>query len=111
MGPGTEEGRGWREQGGQRRRKTKRCILVGDVQEYWGSTRGRKSIRFFTYNICNGLNGGLDLALRGMSQSDKDLGIFQEIKLTDGVYTCGSSGYSVVTMDAPRQQHRRVAVF
>ena len=111
MGPGTQEVRGRRERGGQRRRKTKRRMLVGDVQDYWGSTWGGKSIRFVTYNICNGRNGGLELALIGMSQSDKDLGIFQEIKLTDGVYTCGSSGYSVVTMDTPRLQHSGVAVF
>ena len=72
---------------------------------------GRELICFGTYNIHNGRNKGLESTLRGMSQSDKDLGIFQEIKLTDRVYTCGSSGYSIVTMDAPRQQHSRVAVF
>ena len=43
-------------------------------------TRGAVLIRFGTYNIRNGRNGGLELALRGMSQANMDLGIFQEKK-------------------------------
>ena len=42
---------------------------------------GRVPIRFGTYNICNGRNGGLELALRGMTQANIDLGIFQEKKI------------------------------
>ena len=34
-------------------------------------------IRFGAYNIRNERNGGLELALRGMSQANMDLGIFQ----------------------------------
>ena len=56
---------------------------------------------FGTYNICNGRNGELELALRGVSQANMDLGIFQETKVTDSIYTRGSDGYSVVTTDAP----------
>ena len=37
----------------------------------------------------------------GVSQANLDLVVFQDTKLTDGVYTRGSSGYSVVAMDAP----------
>ena len=40
-----------------------------------------------------------------------DLGIFQETKVTYGIYTCGSAGYSVVATDAPSQHRGRVAVF
>ena len=40
-----------------------------------------------TYNIYNGRNGGLELVLRGMSQANMDLGIFQETKVTDRIYT------------------------
>ena len=40
-----------------------------------------------------------------------DLGIFQETKVTDGIYTCGSDGYSVVTTDVPRRHRGGVAVF
>ena len=49
-------------------------------------------MRFGTYNICNGRNGGLELALRGVFQANMDLGIFQETKLTVGVYTRVSAG-------------------
>ena len=54
-----------------------------------GSTRGREPLWFGTYNICNGRNGGLESDLRGMSQENLDLGIFQETNLTGGVYTRG----------------------
>ena len=40
-----------------------------------------------------------------------DLGIFQENKLMDGVYTRGSSGYSVVATDELIQHRGGVAVF
>ena len=61
-------------------------------------------IRFGTYNIRNGRNGrngGLKLVLRGMSQANMDLGIFQKRKVTDGIYTHSSAGYSVIVTDAP----------
>ena len=66
-----------------------------------GSTWGRETISFGTYNIRNGLIGGLELALRGMFQANMDLGIFQENNLTGGVYTRGSAGCSVVATEAP----------
>ena len=46
-----------------------------------------------------------------MSQANMDLGIFQETKLTDGIYTCGSAGYSVVGTDATSRHRGGVAVF
>ena len=46
-----------------------------------------------------------------MSQSNMDLGILQETKLTDGIYTCGSAGYSVVATDAPSRHRGGVAIF
>ena len=46
-----------------------------------------------------------------MSQDNIDLGIFQENNVNDGIYTCGSAGYIVVTTDAPIQHHGGVAVF
>ena len=58
-------------------------------------------IRFGTYNICNGRIGGLVMALRGMSQANMDLGILQETKLMDGIYTRRSAGYSVIATNAP----------
>ena len=56
------------------------------------STGGRVLSRFGTYNIRNGRNRGLESALRGMSQDNMDLGIFQETKVTDGIYTRRSAG-------------------
>ena len=43
--------------------------------------------------------------MRGMSQSNLDLGILQDTNITDRVYTRGSAGYSIVTMDN-LSQHR-----
>ena len=68
-------------------------------------------IRFGTYNIRNGRNGGLESALRGMYQANMYLGIFQEKKVTDGIYTRGSAGYSVVATDVPSRHRGGVAVF
>ena len=68
-------------------------------------------IRFGTYNIRNGHNGGLKSALRGMSKDNINLGIFHETKGTDGIYTRGSDGYSVVATDAPSRHRGRVTVF
>ena len=68
-------------------------------------------IRFGTYNVRNGRNGGLEWALRGMTQANMDLGIFQETKWTDGIYTRESAGYRVVAMDAPSRHRSGVAVF
>ena len=74
-------------------------------------TSGKVPIIFGTYNIRNGSNGGLEAALRGMSQANMDLGILQEIKLTDGIYTRGLAGYSVVATYAPSQHRGGVAIF
>ena len=75
------------------------------------STSGKVPIRFGTYNIFNGRKGGLEAALRGMSQANMDLGILQETKLTDGIYTCGSAGYSVIATYAPSRHRGGVALF
>ena len=50
-------------------------------------------------------------ALRGMSHANMDLGILQETKLTDGIYTRGSVSYSVIAMDAPSRHCGGVALF
>ena len=68
-------------------------------------------IRFGTYNIRNRRNRGLESALRGMSQANMDLGIFQEKKCTDGIYTHESAGYRVVATDAPSRHRGGVALF
>ena len=62
-------------------------------------------IRFGTYNIINGRNGGLESAVRLVYQANMDLGIFQETKVTDGIYTRGSAGYNLFAMDGPSRNH------
>ena len=64
-----------------------------------------------TYNIRNRRNGVLESALRVMAQANMDLGIFQETKCTDRIYTRESAGYSVVATDAPSRHRGGVAVF
>ena len=51
------------------------------------------------------------MALRGMSQANMVLGIFQETNLMDGVYTRGSAGYSVIATDAPSRHRGGIALF
>ena len=61
---------------------------------WWGLLRRNSDpteeevpIKFGTYNIRNGRNGGLEVALRGMEQANLDMGILQDTKITDGVST------------------------
>ena len=68
-------------------------------------------IGFGTYNIRNGRNRGLESALRGMSQANMDLGIFQWKKCTDVINTRESAGYRVVATDAPSRHRGGVALF
>ena len=75
----------------------KKSPLVGNAWYYrkdckeGGAGRGRgkpqAQIRFGLYNIRNGHNGGLESALRGMTQANLDLRVLHENKLTGGVYT------------------------
>ena len=88
------------------------------IHRWWGTRRSTGSstgeevpIRFGTYNIRNGRNGGLESALRVMAQANIDLGILQETKCTEVIYTRESSGYSVVATDAPSRHRSGVAVF
>ena len=74
----------------------------GTLHTVEGRGVGRALIRFRTYNIQNGWNGGLESALRGMIQANMDVGIFQENKLTEGIYPRFLAGYKVVVTPAPR---------
>ena len=70
-----------------------------------------RPIRFRTYNIRNSWNGGLESALREMSQANMDLGVFQETKVTKWIYTWESIGYKVVASESPSAQSIGVTVF
>jgi hypothetical protein len=72
---------------------------------------GSGSITVASYNIRSGCNGGLESALRAMEAMGVDIGIFQETKITGGIYTRSSSGYSVVASDAPSAHQGGIALF
>ena len=46
-----------------------------------------------------------------MAQANMDLGVLQETKCTDGVYTRTSAGYRVVATDAPSWHRGGIALF
>jgi hypothetical protein len=72
---------------------------------------GSRSIAVATYNIRNGRNGGLESALRAMEGIGADLGILMETKVTDGIHTQNSSGYSVVAPNTPSAHQGGIALF
>ena len=86
-------------------------MLWGAGEYVEGGGGGKTPIRFGTYNIRNGQNGGLELALRGVGQSNVDAGVFQETNITDGIYTWRSDGYKVVVVSAPIWHRVDVALF
>ena len=73
-------------------------------------TCGTVPIRFGPYSIRNGRKGRLEMALPGMFQANMDLGILQETKLRDRIYTRGSAGYNVIATDAPSRHRGGVAL-
>ena len=77
-------GRGGRV-GGRRGSRGKENRWWGTLRRNRGSTEEEVLIKFSTYNIRNGRNGGLEAALRGMAQANMDLRVLQETKCTDGV--------------------------
>ena len=57
------------------------------------------------------MNRGLESALRGMAQAKIDLGVFQETKCTDVIYTHESARYRVIATDTPSRHRGGVAIF
>ena len=49
----------------------------------------------------------MEAALRGMDQANMDLGVMQETKITDSVYTRVSAGYRVVAKESAEPAPRR----
>ena len=110
-GKGTAKGDPDRDEEANGEGKRKWNCWWGALKSTGGSAKEEVPIRFGTYNIRNGRNGGLESALRGMSQANMDLGIFQETKRTDGIYTRESVGYCVVATDSPSRHRGGVALF
>ena len=53
----------------------------------------------------------MESVLIEMCQANMDFGVFQETKLTDGIYTRVSARYRFVAMPAPRRHRGDVAMF
>ena len=70
-------------------------LRVGEADEK------EEVIRFRSYNIHNGRNGGLDFSLCVMYQANIDLGVFQETNLNGGIYARELTGYRLLMADAP----------
>ena len=49
--------------------------------------------------------------LRGVAQANLDLGVIQETKIKDGVYTCISAGNSIVARNTKSRHCGGVVVF
>ncbi len=57
------------------------------------------TITVVLWNICDGRNGGLEGATKGMNATAVDVALFQEAKLTGDFYTKNSSGYTIAATD------------
>ena len=68
-------------------------------------------ILFRAYNIQNNQNEGLEYALCGMSHLNVDIWVFQETKVTVGIYTPESSGYSMVALEALSAHRGSITMF
>ena len=108
MGKGGESGGG---KGTMGEGKEKRDRWWGPRMRTRGSTKEEVLIKFGAYNIRHGRNGGLESALRGMAHANIDLGVFQETKCTNGIYTRESAGYRVVATDTLSRHRGGVALF
>ena len=53
----------------------------------------------------------MDSASRGLSQAYVDVGVFQETKVTKGIYTQELSIYRVVASEAPSEHSGGVSMF
>ena len=54
-----------------------------------------------SWNIRSGRNGGLESACRALALMDTNIAFLSETKLTQGIYTRSSAGYSIIASDAP----------
>ena len=52
-------------------------------------------IRLATLNIRSGSLGGLEAALLALKQGNVDVGVLQDMKLTDGIHVWLGAGYTV----------------
>ena len=67
-------------------------------------------ICFGSYNIRNGRNGGIELALLAMAQENMDLGVLYEMKIIGRFYTCFLSDYNMLVLETPSNHQRGIAL-
>ena len=70
-----------------------------------------KIIRFITFKIQNGRNGGLELALLDMTQGWVYCGVIQEKNLTKVVYTREASVFWLLVTEAPSAHRGGSVIF
>ena len=87
------------------------AAVISEPNEPLSRTERSGTFKVATYNVRSGRNGGLESALRAMDACGVDLGLFQETKLTNDVYTRNSSGYSVLASNAVSAWSGGVALF
>ena len=63
-----------------------------------------------TWNIRSGRAGGLISATRALDSLNVHIGFLQETKITDGIYSRASHGYSIVASNAPSAHQGGVAL-
>ena len=74
-------------------------------------TDGSGTFSIATWNIRNGRNGGLESLCCALASLDVDIAVLRETKLTGGIYTHFSSGYSMIgTIDAPSKHQGGIAL-
>ena len=73
-------------------------------------SRTKPTFSVATWNIRSGRNGGLESACRALESLNVDIAFLQETKLTNGIHTRNSSGYSIVASEAPSKHKGGIAL-
>ena len=68
-------------------------------------------IRFGSYTTRNVFNDRMESALFRMEQSNMDMGVFQQTRIVNGIYTRNLLEYNVLVTNDLRQCHGGVSVF
>ena len=71
---------------------------------------GSGTIAVATWNVRSGRRGGMESACRALASLAVDIALLQETKLTGGIHTKFSSGYSIFATDAADCRNGGVAL-
>ena len=78
-----------------------RMTRAGEATPPPSRSEGSGTFKLGTYNIVTGQGGGIMSALRAMGKLGVDVGVFQETKVTRGIYPRQGFGYSIFATNAP----------